>query len=110
MKKFIIGVICIILATLVGCQNAKAQTINREGKTFVSETNKSNKANDIETSYYWKSPKGETYKIYLHKYTKGDKKDKWGSYVLRVSQKTGKEYKYFLPEDITAEIIRELQM
>ena len=106
MKKFIIGMI-IILTALMRCQTVKAQSYSKEGKTFI--TQKSTGASDyISTDYIWKDSKGNEYTIYLHQYTKGEKAGEWTTYVFRISQKTGKKYKYYLPSgDEIANEIRE---
>ena len=113
MKKFIIWVVCIILASVVGCNNAKAQSVQREGKTFISQNTKGSKASkDIETSYTWQDKDGNNYPIYLHQYAKGEKQGQWGAYVVRKSKKTGKPYKYYFPnnEEIAAEIMKEMKL
>lgn len=110
MKKLIIGVV-IILASIVGCNTAKAQNVQREGKTFIQQNNRgSSSNNDIATTYTWKDSKGNEYPIVLHKYSRGDKAGRWTCYVVRKSNKTGKEYKYYLPdgETIAATIKREM--
>ena len=111
MKRFIIGVLCIILASVVGCNTAKAQEIKREGKTFIAESShKASSSDDIQTTYKWKDTKGEEYPIVLHRFTKGDKKDKWGAYVIRKSAKTNKNYRYYFPknEEVAQEIRKEM--
>lgn len=103
---------CIILVSLVGCQTAKAQTVKREGKTFIAESSRgASSSNDIPTEYKWKDNKGNEYPIVLHQYTKGDKKGQWGAYVIRKSEKTGKEYKYYFPknDEVAKEIQKEME-
>ena len=109
MKKFIIGVI-IILASVVGCNTAKAQNVKRDGNTFIAESNRGASASkDVTTTYTWKDTKGNEYPILLHQYTKGENVGKWTAYVMRVSAKTGKEYKYYIPNgvEIAEQIMRE---
>lgn len=114
MRKYLIGVITIILALFVGCSNAKAQdkSVKREGKTFVAQKSNrgTNSSKDIETTYNWQDSKGNTYPIYLHQYVKGENAGKWTAYVIRKSEKTGKVYKYYVPNgiEIAAEIMREM--
>lgn len=110
MKKFIIGII-IILASVVGCNTAKAQSVKREGKTFIVESNRGASASkDIPTTYNWKDTKGNEYPIVLHQYTKGENAGKWIAYVMKTSAKTGKEYKYYIPNgiQIASEIMKEM--
>jgi hypothetical protein len=109
MKKFIIGAI-IILASVVGCNTAKAQNVKREGKTFIAKSTRGASASkDVATTYTWKDTKGNEYPILLHQYTKGENEGKWTAYVMRVSSKTGKEYKYYIPNgvEIAEQIMRE---
>ena len=109
MKKLILWVMCITLVTLVGCQSAKAQEIKREGKTFIAEkSNGVSTSKDVATSFTWKDVKGNEYPIFLHKYTKGEKLGRWGAYVIKTSQKTGKEYKSYLKEEVSNEIVKEM--
>lgn len=102
---------CIILAGLMGCQTTKAQNVKKEGKTFIASSSRgASNSSDVSTAYFWRDSKGNEYPIYLHKYTKGDKAGQWTAYVIRKSQKTGKEYKYYIPNgvEIAAEINKEM--
>jgi len=111
MKKFLVGALCICLALFVGYSNTKAQNVKREGNTFISQkAAKETVSSDIATSYTWKDNKGVEYPIFLHKYVKGEKEGKYGAYVIKQSAKTGKEYKYYIPdnEEIVAAILKEM--
>ena len=72
--------------------------IVRNGDTFKVETTSVNK--DTKTKYTWEDKEGNKYPIFITK--------KGACYVLRVSKKTGKEYKYYLPKDIQETIKKEL--
>lgn len=110
MKKFIL----LAVMFLVGAFAAGAQTTKVSDKTVVEgknyTTSKATKSSsDIATDYTWSNEKDNiSYPIFLHKYTKGDKAGQWTAYVIRVSKKSGKEYKYYLPdgESIAADILR----
>lgn len=109
MKKFIIWVLCITLVCL-GYQTSTAQNVKREGKTFTATSvTRQTSSSDIVTAYMWKDKDGNEYPIYLHKYTKGSKSGQWGAYVIKQSQKTGKEYKSYFRgnEEVAKEIINE---
>lgn len=93
MKKFII---CLLLATFSLVNYAE---VTRQGDTFKVEKSAST-ANDTQTKYTWEDKEGNKYPIYITK--------KGTCYVLRVSKKTGKEYKYYLPKDIQETIKKEL--
>ena len=113
MKKMIL-----LVAMFLGWAfTASAQTttvsddvIKREGDTFVQTTTRQSVDNgDQETAYKWRDSKGNEYPIWLHTYVKGEKAGRVTCYVWRVSQKTGKKYKYYLPngEKIADIIIKE---
>ena len=114
MRQFIIWVMCIILAGVAGCNTAKAQSpVKREGKTFIAQSSRgASSTNDVTTTYKWKDSKGKEYTIYLHKYTKGNNVGKWGAYVIRKSEKTGKDYKYYFPgnQEVAAQISEEMSL
>ena len=111
MKKFIF----VLLGLLVAAATASAQTTTVSGKTSVSGNNyttvssRSASSSDIKTEFTWSNAKdNQSYPIYLHKYTRGENAGKYTAYVIRVSKKTGKEYKYYLPdgEAIAKDIIK----
>lgn len=91
MKKFIL---CILLALFCITVNAE---VKREGDTFKVE--QSTKASDTKTKYTWEDKQGNKYPIFITK--------RGACYVLKTS-KTGKEYKYYLPKDIQAQIKQEM--
>lgn len=108
MRKIIVGII-IILAGIAACNTTEAQNVKREGKTFIAESSRgSSSTKDVATTYTWKDSKGKEYPIFLHQYSRGEKVGQWTTYVMRVSAKTGKEYKYYIPKgDEIAEQIRK---
>lgn len=70
----------------------------RDGDTFkVERTTSVNQG--TETKYKWQDKEGNEYPIYITK--------KGACYVIRVSKKTGKEYKYYLPKEVQEQIARE---
>lgn len=73
----------------------------RHGDTFkVENTTSVNK--DTKTKYTWEDKEGNKYPIYITK--------KCACYVIKVSKKTGKEYKYYLPKDVQEAIRKELNI
>ena len=65
--------------------------IIKQGKTYVQIATIGQ-----ETPYEFKDSKNKIYKIFI---TKNGR-----CYINKTSQKTGKSYKYYLPEDISKEI------
>ena len=94
MKKLIL---CILLALFCITVNAE---VKREGDTFKVE--QSTKVNDTKTKFTWEDKEGNKYPIFITK--------KGACYILRVSKKTNKEYKYYLPKDIQETIKKELNI
>lgn len=91
--KYIITLLIALSISVIGYAD-----IVRNGDTFKVETTSVNK--DTKTKYTWEDKEGNKYPIYITK--------KGACYVLRVSKKTGKEYKYYLPKDIQETIKKEL--
>lgn len=106
MKHIII--LLTILLSLISLPTF-AQSYKIEGKEIVQQKSKSSSSNDVKTDYIYKDSKGNTYPIYLHKYTKGDNIGKHTCYVIKTSQKTSKNYKYYIPDGIkmAEEILKE---
>lgn len=109
MKKVIITIAVLIASTAL----AKAQDHNytKEGSTFIqgSRRGSSSSSDDQATPYTWRDSKGNEYPIFLHTYARGEKAGRTTAYVIKTSAKTGKQYKYYLPEGeaIASQIIGE---
>ena len=93
--KYIITLLIALSMSVIGYAD-----IVRDGDTFKVETTSVNK--DTKTKYTWEDKEGNKYPIFITK--------KGACYVLRVSKKTGKEYKYYLPKDIQETIKKELNI
>ena len=109
MKKVILT-IAIVIASM-SLANAQDRTTNftQEGKTFVQQKAGRTSKTAEPTGYTWKDSKGNEYPIFLHTYSKGEKAGRTTCYVVKTSAKTGKEYKYYLPdgEAIASKILAE---
>ena len=107
MKRIIITFA--ILIASAGLMKAQDHNFTQEGKTFVQGARKasSRASKDQATSYTWRDSKGVEYPIFLHTYERGEKAGRTTCYVLKTSAKTGKEYKYYIPdgEAIASEIM-----
>ena len=60
-------------------------TVKREGNIFIEDTIK---AKPVKTPYLYKDKKGNTYVVY--------RSVKGKYYILKTSQKTGKQYKQYI--------------
>lgn len=85
MKKIII---CIIMMLALSV-NAQAQSVNKQGNTFTQVSNKKS-GKETKTIFTYKDSKGVEYPIYLSASGK--------AFIKKVSKKSGKEYKQYLPE------------
>lgn len=95
MKKFILCIIAMLTLALpsMGQEVAKSDTAKYilQGNVFKSNDSVSNsKAEDTKTKYTYEDKKGQVYPVYL---SKGGK-----AFVWRKSQKTGKDYRQYIPE------------
>jgi hypothetical protein len=88
----------IALAILLGSFAGNAE-VKREGNTFKTEQT-SSASTGTQTKYTWQDKEGTEYPIFITK--------KGACYVNKVSKKTGKEYKYYLPKEIQETIKKEL--
>ena len=85
MKKLFIMLALVFMA---GASNVSAQDVKRQGNMFVQQQSSTSTA--TKTKYTFKAKDGKVYPIYLSKNGK--------AFIIRVSKKTGKEYKQYLPE------------
>jgi len=86
MKKIIILAIALTLSMA-----ASAQNFQRNGNNFTQVVaKKATEAKETKTSFTYTDSKGNTYPVYLSASGK--------AFVKRTSQKTGREYKQYLPE------------
>ena len=90
----------IILAAFSFSANAQTPNYVRNGKEFSVVKSQAEKVPDEKTGYTWKDSKGNVYDIFI---TKNN-----ACYTIRTSQKTGKEYRAYLPKEVAAEIAKEL--
>lgn len=88
MKKIIIAAI-MLLSLNVGVH---AQSVVKSGNTFTQVSNKGGKSGgkETKTQYTYKDSKGNVYPVYLSASGK--------AFIKKVSKKTGKEYKQYMPE------------
>ena len=94
--KLLIVVLVTALFTFIA-NTCFAQDYTKQGNTYA-QSEKTVSSNDIKTIFFWKDRKGVEYPLYIHKYTKGDNAGKYTAFVFKTSEKTGKEYKYYIPE------------
>ena len=79
---------------------ANAQNYTRSGNTFVSSKAERVKAEPVKTKFTWKDNKGKEYPVYIS--------SNGSCFVIKVSAKTGKEYRNYLGPEISQQICKEL--
>ena len=88
MKKFIL---CIFVMLSLGVNNSITQEVQRNGNHFTQVAKKGSRGGkETKTQYTYSDSKGNTYPVYLSGTGK--------AFIKKVSKKTGKEYKQYLPE------------
>lgn len=99
MKKYLT---VLVAGLLLATNFVYAQNYKREGKEFVQvqSERKSAESKDVRTVYTWKDAKGNVHPIWIT--------PKGAAYIKRISSKTGKEYKYYLPKELAKEITKEM--
>lgn len=92
MKHIILSIIMLFISV-----NSFSQNVVRQGNTFTQvSTTRESKA--TKTQYTYKTKDGQNYPIFLS--AKGK------AYIVKVSKKTDKEYKQYLPE-VTAQLSKK---
>lgn len=89
----------IVVMMLMSITYSNAEII-KEGKTY-SQVTKS-KTPDKDSGFTYKDNKGNIYPILIGK--------SGACYIVRISKKSGKEYKQYLGKDISREICKELNV
>lgn len=97
MKRFLL-----LLLTLFVSLVSWSQNVIREGNRFIQQSSESTikKDNPQPTPYEYVAKDGKVYPIYLS--------SKGKAFIIRVSKKTGKEWKQYLPE-VTQELEKKKQ-
>lgn len=89
-----------IVALMLFSAYASAQKVIRQGNNFkVEKTMKSN----IQQTQFTYTVSDKSYPVFINK-------ESGRCFINKVSSKTGKEYKYYLPETICREICKELNI
>ena len=91
----ILGIIVLILGFIVLATRTQAQIV-QQGKHFIEQKSDStSRGGATITGYIYTDKKGVDYPIYLS--------SKGNAFIIKVSQKTGKKYRKYLPE-VTAKL------
>jgi hypothetical protein len=94
-------IVALVFMLLWMHHESKAQSVTRQGNVFVQDSSKSNKIqkdHPLLTKYYYLASDGTKYPIYMSANGK--------CFIIRTSNKTGKQYKQYLPE-VTKQLSHE---
>lgn len=84
-----------MLALLLGANTCAAQKYIQSGTTFTQVNTNNSKSTATKTVYTWKIG-NKSYPIYIS--------SKGKAFIYKTSKKTGKEYKYYLPDEVAQKI------
>lgn len=87
IRAIVVLILGFIALALTG---AKAQKVMQRGNTFIAVNVDSSKSQETKTKYTFIASDGKEYQIYLSK--------NGNAYIYRVSKKSGKTYKQYIPE------------
>ena len=91
-----LAIICALFGTV------SAQNYTKVGNTYKAEKTQSNGAKTpLATPYEWEDTKGNKYPILMTE-------SSGSCFIIKVSQKSGKEYRQYLGKEISAEICRAM--
>lgn len=96
MKRILNILLVALIAVFSPTISGQAQNVVRNGNTFTQQSKQ--KAEITKTKYVYVDKDGVKYPIYLS--------SKGKAFIIKISKKTGKEYRQYLPE-ITKQIANE---
>ena len=101
MKKIFVAAIMLLSVVLGAQAGEKGVEYTQNGTEFV-QTPKSNNggAKETKTGCTWIDSKGVKYDIYMS--------SKGRCYVYKTSKKSGKQYKYYLPKEMDAQVAAQM--
>lgn len=103
-KDSIVKALLVAVFLLVGLLGiptmCNAQSFVKKGNNFEQVSTRNVASTATKTKFTWTDTKGNTYPIYVTKTGR--------CFVNKISSKTNKEYKYYLKEDLSRAICKEL--
>lgn len=96
MIKFIFTLLLALLPFTM-----QAQSFTKSGNTYSQVQNSRSSGNVEKTQFHYSTPKSGALPVYINK-------NSGRCFIIKTSQKSGKEYKTYLPEDICRDICKQL--
>ena len=101
MKKFFILLIALMGICAMGAAQESPAKVERNGKVFSQKSVKKAKTEPVVTDFQWEDSKGNQYPILVNP-------DSGRCFVIKVSGKTGKEYKQYLDAEVAKQVCKEI--
>lgn len=99
MKKILLTVCALVSMTVCGYSQESRQ-VRQEGKNFIQVQTTRSKGEPVNTGYTFTDSKGVTYPIFMG--------NSGSCFIVRVSKKTGNEYRMYLGEEVSRKICSAL--
>lgn len=85
-----IAIFLFIYFVMFTCATAQGQNVVRKGKTFIEQSDTASRPKAEKTDYVFVDKDGQAYPVWV------SSKGKY--FIIKVSKKTGNEYRKYLPE------------
>lgn len=103
MKKFFVILIALMGICAMGAAQESPAKVERNGKVFSQKSIKKAKTEPVVTDFQWEDSKGNQYPILVNP-------NSGRCFIIKVSGKTGKEYKYYLGEEVSKQVCKEMNI
>ena len=100
MKRLFAIILMIVSIAMLANAGNDDKSFKCENKTYSSTGRVTGSSIPVATGFTWKDSKGKKYPIYIS--------ESGSCYTIRVSNKTGKEYKSYMKPEISQDICNRL--
>lgn len=101
MRKHFIILIIALMWAMVGAAQESPAKVERNDRVFSQKSVKKAKTEPIVTDFRWEDSKGNQYPILVNP-------NSGRCFVIKVSGKTGKEYKQYLDAEVAKQVCKEI--
>lgn len=103
MRKLFILLIALMGICVMGAAQNSDAKVQRNGNVFSSVKQNKAKVEPMATTFQWEDAKGIQYPIWVNP-------NSGRCFVLKTSKKTGNEYKYYLGEEVSKAVCKEMNI
>lgn len=101
MRKIFVLLIALMGICAIGAAQTSDAKVERNGKVFSQKSVKKAKIEPVVTDFQWEDFKGNIYPILVNP-------NSGRCFVIKVSGKTGKEYKQYLDAEVAKQVCKEV--